>query len=240
MSSLHVALRSNGFPLWSFTITLTGHTILGKTPLDDWSTPDEDTWTCKHTKSQETSIRARGAIRTQNPSLRTAFSWRCRGSTRTLAALDSIAVYDFRKMFPAVEAALGSLHPIAGGVFWRGRKFQNCTNILNNFLTLREFFGLLSYRGKFIVLNICINVNHIIFSPRCKYSHNTFGFQPWRRPAKGQYTMKWTPVRSADGNILCSLSFLRGAPVFISSATEQTILRRRWEIQWYCIQALVS
>jgi len=31
--------------------------------------------------------------------------------------------------------ALGSLHPVKGGVLWRGLEFQTCTTILNNFLT---------------------------------------------------------------------------------------------------------
>jgi len=45
-------------------------------------------------------------------------------------------------MFPAVGAVLGSLHPITGGILWRGIKFQACTNILNNFfLTVTGIFG---------------------------------------------------------------------------------------------------
>jgi len=40
MSSLLVALRSNGLPLWGFMITLIGLTTLGKNPLDEWSAPD--------------------------------------------------------------------------------------------------------------------------------------------------------------------------------------------------------
>ena len=45
-------------------------------------------------------------------------------------------------MFPALEAVLGLLHPVAGGVLQRGLKFQTCTNTLNKFfLTIPGIFG---------------------------------------------------------------------------------------------------
>jgi hypothetical protein len=50
----------------------------------------------------------------------------------SLAALDSFSVADFR-LFPAVGAALGSLRPVTGGVFWRWLKCQTCMDILNTF-----------------------------------------------------------------------------------------------------------
>jgi hypothetical protein len=50
-------------------------------------------------------------------------------------------------MFPAVEAMLGSLHPVKGGVLQRGPNFQTCMNILNNFFFLQfwEFLAPPSY-----------------------------------------------------------------------------------------------
>jgi hypothetical protein len=45
-------------------------------------------------------------------------------------------------MFPALEAVLGLLHPVAGGVLRRRLKFQTCTNNLNQiFKQFREFLG---------------------------------------------------------------------------------------------------
>jgi hypothetical protein len=41
----------------------------------------------------------------------------------------------FYTMFPALEAGLGLLHPIAGGVLRGGLKFQTCTNTLNYSIT---------------------------------------------------------------------------------------------------------
>jgi len=43
-------------------------------------------------------------------------------------------------MFPALGAVLGLLHPVTGGVFRRGLKFQTCKNILNIFLTIPGIF----------------------------------------------------------------------------------------------------
>ena len=45
-------------------------------------------------------------------------------------------------MFPALGAVLGLLRQVAGGVLWRGLKFQTCTNTLNKFfLTIQGIFG---------------------------------------------------------------------------------------------------
>jgi len=51
-------------------------------------------------------------------------------------------------MFPTVGVALWSLHPVTVGLLRRGVKFQNFTNILNNFFKFREFFGPPSYVGR--------------------------------------------------------------------------------------------
>ena len=47
-------------------------------------------------------------------------------------------------MFPALGAALGLLHPVAGGVLRRGLNFQTCTNTLNNFFNNSGNFWVLS------------------------------------------------------------------------------------------------
>ena len=44
-------------------------------------------------------------------------------------------------MFARVGAALGSLHPVRGGLLESGLKFQTCTNILHISLTIPGIFG---------------------------------------------------------------------------------------------------
>ena len=65
---------------------------------------------------------------------REAFCCRRRGSTRIAGGPWQHFRWRFQTMFPAVGAALGSLHPVTGGVPWRGLKFQTFMNILNKFL----------------------------------------------------------------------------------------------------------
>jgi hypothetical protein len=60
-----------------FTTTLTGHTTLGRNPLEEWSARNRDL--CLRTQqSQETDIHATGGIRSNNPNKRVAADPRLR------------------------------------------------------------------------------------------------------------------------------------------------------------------
>jgi len=73
---------------------------------------------------------------------RKVFRWCCWGSVRIASGPWQYLHWRFSAMFPAVGAALGSLHPATGGVLWRGLKFQICTDTLNKFfITIPEIFG---------------------------------------------------------------------------------------------------
>ena len=67
----------HGLRCRGFTITLR-HTILGRTPLDEWSSPPRDVCLTTH-NTQDTDIHAPG-IRTRNPSKRAAADSRLRPS----------------------------------------------------------------------------------------------------------------------------------------------------------------
>jgi hypothetical protein len=64
-------IPGHGLPLGGFTITLTGHTTFGRTPLDEWSAQSrplpENT---QHSKARD--IHVSGGIRTHNPRKREA------------------------------------------------------------------------------------------------------------------------------------------------------------------------
>ena len=225
MSSLPVALRSNGLPLWDFKITLIGYTTLGKTPRDEWSAPDANTCTCKHTTL--TWDKHPCSRRDSNPESQPAG-----GILLTLQKFNENAGSLWRhcrlrfwKIFPAVEAALGWLNPAAGGVLWMGLKFQICKNIFNIFFNNPGNVLVPSRIGANLeswIFALMLIILYDAHSERCRYSHKTFWCQPWRRPEKGLYTVKWMTVRSADCNVLCSVSSLRVALVFTHFKCDRT------------------
>jgi hypothetical protein len=57
-------IQGHGLPLWSFAITLTGHTTLGRTPLDEWSARRTDLYLTKHNTHKRQTLMPR---RDSNP-----------------------------------------------------------------------------------------------------------------------------------------------------------------------------
>jgi hypothetical protein len=64
-----------------------------------------------------------------------------RAASKSLAALDSISVEDFRQRFQHWERYWDCCIQSQGGVLRVGLKFQTCTNSLNIFLTIPGIFG---------------------------------------------------------------------------------------------------
>ena len=96
-----VALRTDFASLTGFAVALTGHTTLGRTPLDEWSARRRDLYlTTEH--SQETGIHSPGG---RPPRLPYQIGWMLCGDiwrntlTRSQPGLPQVSWQDFRQLW---------------------------------------------------------------------------------------------------------------------------------------------